>query len=721
MTDRAGDVLLFVRQTMTAALAQLGERKSLLVLLVYLLIAIAFTYPVVLNIVTSPAGSPYFVWAMWWGKTSLIDLRADLAHLTSLYYPMETYYPFLWTDVYVMISPLPLVLLFGPLLAYNVHFLASYALTGLTTYMLCYYLTRRHWPSFLGGLIFAFSPFRLRHAVHGELNLMITYWLPLYVLFLLRLMRNPTRRNALFCGVFLALSVLSNPLHAAHFLIPLTLTFLVYQALTRRRLLTGLRLGKAFGLAIALAALLVGPFYLPLLKAKLSGELGYLARHGFLSQSADLLGFVVPPPSQVVVRAIPPLLAVVERLTPESGYYPVYLGITASLLAALAIWKMGRKVGPWIVLALVGVVLSLGPLLHFGGQLVEQSIAGRTGLVVLPGVLLSELPFYDWIRSPGRFCELVAFSMAVLGAFGGSILLRVSGRRVVQHALVGVLTVLLTLEYAFYFPFPISDRPVPELYGMLADDDEDYGILDVGYRWNHWGMYYQTIHRHPIVKGHCYRIPSEVKPYLRFTDQLVQPAADIIPRDNVVQVLNQLNVRYVVVHKLGRDFTDALLPHLSQSMGAPAFEDEQIAAFAVQETDAAGGGEIPLLMLGDQWHAVESIDGMPSRWMVNDGTIHVRVETEKRYRLAVAAHPYAGPRHLRIFVGDDLLEEYHVGGMQSYVTSPFWLGGEEWTPIRFHVPEGCEVPSEVTSGQDDDRCLSMLFQQLDLLPVESEI
>jgi hypothetical protein len=73
---------------------------------------------------------------------------------------------------------------------------------------------------------------------------------------------------------------------------------------------------------------------------------------------------------------------------------------------------------------------------------------------------------------------------------------------------------------------------------------------------------------------------------------------------------------------------------------------------------------------------------------------------------------------LRIYVGDNLIAEYHVGGMQSYVTPAFTLKAGEWTPIRFHVPEGCEVPSEVMEGQEDQRCLSMMFQAVDVLPVE---
>ena len=71
-------------------------------------------------------------------------------------------------------------------------------------------------------------------------------------------------------------------------------------------------------------------------------------------------------------------------------------------------------------------------------------------------------------------------------------------------------------------------------------------------------------------------------------------------------------------------------------------------------------------------------------------------------------------------VGVELLAEYELGAMQSYLTPAFVLRGGEWTPIWLHVPEGCEVPTEAMEGQEDDRCLSMLFQALDVFAVETE-
>jgi hypothetical protein len=729
MSKRGGKILIqdrgilpILRDWVIGATGFLKERKFLSVLLAYSLITVIFTYPVVLNVATSPAGSPYMAWTMWWAKTSLIDLRANLANLTFLYYPQGAHHPVLWMDVYVMASPLPLVLLFGPVFAYNLHFLATYALTGFTTYLLCYYLTRQHWPSFVGGLIFALSPFRSGPATVGELNLMITYWLPLYVLFLLRLCRNPSNRNALLCGIFLALSILSNPLHVAHFVVPFTLLFVGYKFLTRPRRLIDFRLVRGLGLAVVVSAIFISPFYLPFLAARISGEeLGYLERHGLLSLSGDLLAFLVPPSSQVLIQAVRPLATLVEGLVPRPGHYPVYIGIVASLLAGIAAWKMGKRLTFWIIATLVGAVLSLGPLLHIGGQLVEYPIADKTGLVVLPGALLTALPLYEWIRVPGRFHELTTFSLAILASYGVSILFPANRNRIVQYGLAAALAILIPVEYALYFPSPVVDKLVPEFYRTLANDSEEYGILDIGPQWNHWGMYYQMTHLHPIVRGDVARLPSEAKLYLDFMDQLVQPEPDLINRDNMLQILNQLKIRYVVLHSQYPDIVERLTPFLSQMMDSPVYEDEQITAFAVPTVDAAEVGEIPLFMLGEQWYLVESIDGVPSRWMLNDSKVYARVETERWYQLALVVHPFREPRHLQILVNEELLEEYHVGGLQSYVTSPFLLKGAEWTSIRFHVPEECEVPSEVMDEPGDDRCLSMLFQQIDVVPAESEM
>lgn len=191
--------------------------------------------------------------------------------------------------------------------------------------------------------------------------------------------------------------------------------------------------------------------------------------------------------------------------------------------------------------------------------------------------------------------------------------------------------------------------------------------------------------------------------------------------DRFASILRQLDIKYVVLHKLSEVTMEEVGPFLTENLGSPVYKDEQIMAFVVPAADAGDVQPNPLLFLREEWHPIESVSGVPSRWMVNDGTMYARVDTTGPYHLSLVAHPFQGPRYLQIFVDEELVEEYHVGGMQSYVTSPFVLDGGEWTRVRFHVPEGCEVVSEVIAGETDDRCLSMLFQQVDIVRVEPEI
>jgi hypothetical protein len=696
-------------------------RTYLLVLLGFCALTAILTYPVALNILSHPAGSTdvyEYMWELWWAKRSLIDLHISPASVTALYHPYGTHHPLLLLDAYLMFTSLPIVLLLSPAAAINLHLLSSYALTGFTTYLLCWHLTRRHWPAFLGGVIFAFSPFRSDRAAHGIITLALTYGLPLYVLFLLRLFERPRWRNAAFCGIALGFSILSSFLHLVHFVVPFTLVFLAYQHFADRRRLYRVSFVKGLAVAVGLAFLMVVPAYIPLLQARLAGELEYFSRFGVLSHSSALLALVVPPYFHLLVRQIEPLRMFVQELLP-GRYSVLYLGLVSLSLAIIGMLK--GHVRLWIVLMVVSAVLALGPLLHVTDDLVEVTLAGRTGFVVLPGALLTALPFYEWARDPSRFGELAVFSLSVLASFGVLALCRLHWARIARAGVLSALLALILLDYWLFVPFPTQALDVPAFYNGLQADTSAYGILDLGTeRFNHEGMYFQTTHQHPLARGFIYRYPSGTEYYQEFLEQLASPESDIINSGRFVEILAQLDIRLVVLHKLSEVTVTELDPYLKHNLGDPTYEDRQIVVYSVPSDLETVVPAFPLLLLGEQWHPPELIDGVPSRWMVNDGVVYVRVEEEGSYQLSLTAHPFQRPRHLQVFVEDELVQEYDVGGMQSYLTPAFVLRSGEWTPIRLHVPEGCEVPSEVVEGQEDDRCLSMLFQGLDVRVAEVE-
>jgi hypothetical protein len=692
------------------------------VLASYCLLTAVMTYPALPKALTEVAGGVDvhpFMWLLWWAKRSLVDLHTIPANVVAFYHPYGVQLPSLVADANLMWTSLPLVTLLGPLVAYNVQLLSTYVLTAFTTYLLCYSLTRKHGPSFVGGVLFAFSAWRSGRAAHGGLGLVLTYWLPLYVLFLVRVFKKPNARNGLFCGLFLALSVLSGFLHVAHFVVPVTVVFFVYHYFADRALLFTVRFWKTFGTAVGLAAAIVVPVYAPLLQSWAAGGLGYFGRFGALSHSASLLNLVVPPPDHLIVERIEPLRVFAEELLPN--YYDVvYVGVVALALAVCAGWSKRTRI--WVILAALGAVLALGPLLRVGSEWVEYSFSGRSGFVLLPGALLTILPFYEWVRDPARFGELISFSLAVLASYGVLVLSsRVAGRRAAQYALCGGIVACILFDYSSFPPFPTQRIPIPGFYQSLTADGEVYGVLDVGGGLADFpGMYYQTVHQHPIALGFFSRVPYEARHYRRFLEQLMEPRGDITNSGRLAPALQLLDIRYVVLHKFRDTTSEGMEPFLTENLGPPVFEDDQIAAYTVPLTGSTEGApEIPFLVLGEQWHPLESIDDVPARWMVNDATLFVMVQRDGAYQLAFVAHPFREPRHLQIHVQENLIAEYHVGGMQSYVTPAVTLQAGEWTPVTFHVPEGCEVPSEVVEGAEDQRCLSMLFQALDFLPIEA--
>lgn len=84
--------------------------------------------------------------------------------------------------------------------------------------------------------------------------------------------------------------------------------------------------------------------------------------------------------------------------------------------------------------------------------------------------------------------------------------------------------------------------------------------------------------------------------------------------------------------------------------------------------------------------------------------IRDKVETAGSHQLSVLAHQFHCPGHFQIYL-DQFKEQDHVAGIQSYVTFALVLNSREWIPMSFHVPEGCEVPSEVIDGQNDANML----------------
>lgn len=713
--------------------------------------AFIFTYPVGLRLGSQLAGVPgedalQHLWISWWTTFSLIELGVNPAQVDWLYYPDGVYHPMLWVTPYPAVAGLPLTLLSGPVLAYNVHFLLTFVLSGVTTYLLVLYLTRNRSAALLGGFMFAFFPNRMAQST-AHFAQTVTYLFPLCALYLVRLRRDPNRHNALVFGVLLGVSLLVNIVHIAYLVLPLLVVFIGYGAVAERDRFWDVRHLRSLGLSLATAAVISAPFLVPFVWQALGGRLDYLQQGGVSDFSADLLAFFVPAASHPLLGGWPVFRDFAQRLIAAGTWREntVYLGIVPLLLAAYGLvcrrneraaggrerprketkaseadWQRGEGTVPWLLLSLVTMVLSLGPTLKVAGLL--------TG-VPLPYALAQHLPFYRWGRIPGRFNETVVLGLAVLAAYG----LVALSRRFKRGALglTVLFLVAVGLDYLTVWPFPTMAADIPDFYRhWRAERAEDSAVLDLP-QWPLWlreasnrAMFYQTVHERKIVGGYVWRLPDYRAGTMKAFQELLWPDGwtDIIARRrgaDAIPLLNQYRVGYVTVHRQVLPAEDVAndLAMIEEALGPPFYDGPAVVAFAVPDAPPPDDVE-PLTSFSYNWYLVEPVGGLPGRWLRNDGILHVHwlEEPEAGYRLTFSVSSFHRRRHLQVSLNGRPLQEIEVDDRRSVEVGPLTFRRGQ-NDITFHVVEGCDVPEEIVVGNMDRRCLSLLFQEMDLSPL----
>src|SRR5438552_1698627 len=162
-----------------------------LVLLLYVILTIAMTYPAVFFLRTKVPGGPednfHFLWELWYVAHALFDLHR------SPFFDPDVFVPFgfsllrnqdLSPGTVLLFSPL--THFFGEVFTYNFLILVSFPLTALGAYLLARELWSNRAAAVLAGIIIGFCPYRFAHS-GGHLSIVSTEWIPFFFLYLDRL------------------------------------------------------------------------------------------------------------------------------------------------------------------------------------------------------------------------------------------------------------------------------------------------------------------------------------------------------------------------------------------------------------------------------------------------------------------------------------------------------------------------------------------------------
>jgi hypothetical protein len=555
--------------------ATYGRLNGLLVCVLYLAISLICTWPLALHIATHVIGPFHgdnleYVWKMWWVRHAWFDLRISPWFVPHIYWPHG--YPLAYGEITPLhtVLMLPVNLLLGEVCTYNLAILLSVWLSGWLAYLWLLDLTGgRKGAAFVGGLIFAFCPYRMAR-IAGHLPLVSTEGIPLVLWGLERLWRRRCWSDGLLIAVGTSVSALSSWYYALALALLVPVYWLV-RARPWRTWLVGRWFWSGVGAATLITLCAVAPFALLYAGVVRAGQATVPLQEADF-WSASLADYLLPnwrhPLWGAAVRRI---LLGREALPPYE--FLLGFGYSGGILALLG-WRAVRRpargaIAAWTVVALV---LSLGPSFHLlpGWSLRlplppgwaerltaaltwlgEHSLArepftlNATGAAVipLPALLVRWfVPAGVGVRSWGRFALFAVLGVAALAALG------LSAAEERQVAPSAWRRRLLTFAAGFLVMFEfytgpqslirVQPRPVDE---WLAQQPGEFAIVQMPLEAALSGpqMFYSRYHGKNVIAGYGTYFP------ILFEQRYPELAA--FPSDASVERLVNWPVRYVLV------------------------------------------------------------------------------------------------------------------------------------------------------------------------------
>jgi hypothetical protein len=640
-----------------------SARTQIVALGGYVLLALVMTYPLVLHLSSAIPGDGFDgwqnYWNLWWVKTALLDLHQSPYFTHFLYYPTGYSLLFQTLNIFNSFLTLPLQLVLGLTASYNFVVLFSFVVGGYGAYLLAAHILRAknlgsaHAAAFVAGVVFSFSPFHFAHLL-GHLQVISLEWLPFYALCLVRSLSSERLRllpHVVLPVVFLVMTALCDWYFVLYLLI-FTVLYLAYVALAHRH--ARLPLAKT-GLIVALTLAVLSPLLGPMV-VEAWRDTSYLLSPFDTTErlSADLMAFITPNEMHPVWGEAATRLA--SGFTSSTSERMVFLGYIPLALAAYAVWARRRESAFWIVACLVFLVLALGPYLHVGGRQLP---------VPLPYLWLYRvLPFLSIARSVSRFAVMVMLALGCLAALGLHGVLASVGER--RAAIAGALTTALVCFEFLPVPYPLAAVDIPPFYTALAEDTEEYAILEVPMNWDRpTHLLYQTVHHKPIVTGYVTRRnPLSLVEKVPVLQQFRFLGADIIaqdPKEIAPQVFDYIGVRYVIVHDYmlppGRE-REATLALVEDVFGGqvPVYADGRITVYLVGDQP----GDSPFLVLGQGWGERETRDGVPSRTVGSEATLDIVSPLDAVVNLDFSAVAQEGIRSVELLLDEQLIGEYEI-------------------------------------------------------------
>jgi hypothetical protein len=712
------------------------------VLLTYVALTLVATYPLVLefsHVVPAGGDSWLYYWDLWWVKRSLIEHAQNPFFTRELYFPYGASLYFHTLNLLPSALAVPIARGVGLAGAYNAIVLAGFVLTGYISYRLALdvfddlldrdvssALTLRHdselsglsrqCAAFVAGVTYAFSSYRFAH-LFAHLDLLQTWWLPLFALLFLRVRASARPGWIIAAGLCLAGTALTS-WNYVFFLLPLMAVILVDTVVRQSDRWAVLR---RVGWVFVTFGLVVSPVLIPMvLLGRTAGRASDPASDS-IRFSPDLFAYLTPSYLHPIwgrrVEALYRLFghesSGIERIT--------FLGFVPLVLGSMAVAARSRSSRRWSIILAVYAALALGPVLRVAGY----QVPGLSWW--MPYRLLMRLPYGTIPRVPARLVSMASLSLSVLAGIGAQRVL--NGHRARILLLTSLLSTLAIGEN-LVFPIPVQAVVAPSFFGRLAADHVRGGVLEVPIPDDPatfpQRMLWQTVHGQPVFGGYLSRglppILFEAVPGFAQLKTGTWQIDDVVTYDQNElahigrAVLAEYGAKHVLIEKafLSSSDSERLRRVADATLGEAAmvYDDEIITAYHV----APPASPPPqTLWLDTGWSYLERSGESGTsgrarrwRWMTDNARLGVMSPRSATVRLQLSMRSFKRPRRVRFSIGERTVAVVNVGTTESPQETPAFGIGEGATYIDISSLDGSE------SGGVDPRRLSVAVFRLKL-------
>ncbi|MBM76040.1 MAG: hypothetical protein CMK59_11620 [Proteobacteria bacterium] len=493
------------------------------------------------------------VWGYWWVYDSLMNSEWPI-FVDLLAFPKGGTLYFI--DTIQAIISLPIQILFGPAVAFNLIIWFQLAFCGFSAWLLSWKVSGSWKTSLIALVLYELSPHLLGQIYNGISETVCAGWFPLTLWALVSVMTKPNIKNScllIFCSVFCILTSWYYGLFTA---IAASI-YLICAAwkegwFYQWKLIFKYLICSTIGILV-----LVLPLFMTF-QVSLGVDDALVKRDPeFVEQSllnhniTDVAAFF-----SLSKQPSPDLFA----LYGEQLIIVIYLGWIGIFLACYSILKarQNRIIFPWIWIGIVFFLFSLGPYLYFNGGYVLL-FEKRLPLPFL--VLYKAVPIFDRISHPFRFVMGVQLALAILSAEG----LRRFLHRKNEHMkmiFVSAFSAAIYLEYVLFspahLPVPVASAKIPEVYNHI----EEGAVLDLPISLPNLEravyVWYQTKHGEPVPWSLNDPMPKTLLDN-KFTKMLLlleatrahhlPPALPELDMVVGVRALYRQGYRYIVMHE----------------------------------------------------------------------------------------------------------------------------------------------------------------------------